>query len=106
ERRFWPEVETGANRIVQEALTNNARHAGVGSVTVRIWTDADMLDLKVEDPGRGFDTEVVLKTPRCSGLVGMQERIMLLEGRMTIESSPGAGTTITAELPLEKTNAT
>ena len=106
ERRFSPEVETGAYRIVQEALTNTARHAGVGGVTVRIWTDADMLNLKVEDGGRGFDTEVVLKTPRSSGLVGMQERIMLLEGRMTIESSPGAGTTITAELPLEKTNAT
>jgi PAS domain S-box-containing protein len=101
ERRFAPEVETGAYRIVQEALTNAARHAGVAGVTVRVWTDADRLNLQIEDQGRGFDPEVALKAPRSSGLIGMQERITLLGGRMSIESSPGAGTTITAELPLD-----
>jgi signal transduction histidine kinase len=101
ERRFAPEVETGAYRIVQEALTNAARHAGVAGVTVRVWTDADRLNLQIEDQGRGFDPEVALKAPRSSGLIGMQERISLLGGRMSIESSPGAGTTITAELPLD-----
>jgi PAS domain S-box-containing protein len=106
ERRFAPEVETGAYRIVQEALTNAARHAGVAGVTVRVWTDADRLNLQIEDQGRGFDPEVALKAPRSSGLFGMQERITLLGGRMSIESSPGAGTTITAELPLEKISAT
>jgi signal transduction histidine kinase len=106
DRRFSSEVETGAYRVVQEALTNAARHAGVGGVTVWVWIDMGMLNLQVEDRGRGFDPQVVLKTQRSSGLVGMHERIMLLEGRMTIESSPGAGTTITAALPLEETTAT
>ncbi|MGA3242128.1 MAG: MEDS domain-containing protein [Bryobacteraceae bacterium] len=101
ETRFESEVETGAYRIVQEALTNAARHAGVASVTVRVWTDADSLNLQVEDRGRGFDPEVALKAPRSSGLIGMRERITLLGGHMSIESSAGAGTTITAELPLD-----
>jgi len=106
ERRFSSKVETGAYRVVQEALTNAARHAGVAGITVRVWTDADMLHLQIEDRGCGFDPEVVLKTPHPSGLIGMRERIMLLGGRMTIKSSPGSGTTITAELPLDKTAAT
>jgi signal transduction histidine kinase len=106
ERRFSSALETGAYRVVQEALTNAARHAGASSVTVRVWTDADMLNLQIEDRGCGFDPEAVLKASRSSGLIGMQERVMLLGGRMTIESSPGSGTTITAELPLDKTTAT
>jgi signal transduction histidine kinase len=106
EGRFASEVETGAYRVVQEALTNAARHAGVAGVTVRVWTDGKVLNLQIEDRGRGFDAEVALKAPRCSGLIGMQERIMLLGGRMTIESSSGYGTTITAGLPLDRTTAT
>jgi PAS domain S-box-containing protein len=106
ERRFASQVETGAYRVVQEALTNAARHAGVAVVTVRFWSDVDNLNLQVEDRGGGFDPEVVLKPPRSSGLIGMQERVLLLGGRITIESSPGAGTTITAELPLDKITAT
>jgi signal transduction histidine kinase len=98
--RFAPEVETTAYRIVQEALTNVARHAGVAGVTVRAWTTKDMLSVQIEDRGHGFDLEAVLATPRSSGLVGMQERATLQGGRLTIESRPGAGTQITAELPL------
>jgi signal transduction histidine kinase len=105
ERRFPPHVETGAYRVVQEALTNAARHAGVAGVTVRVWTEAEKLNLQVEDRGCGFDPEAVLKARRCGGVVGMQERIVLLGGRMTIDSSPGSGTTITAELPLAETTA-
>jgi PAS domain S-box-containing protein len=101
--RFASQVETGAYRIVQEALTNAARHAGVAAVTVRVWTDADKLNLQIEDRGCGFDPEVVLQAPRSTGLIGMQERAMLLGGHVIIESSPGDGTTITAELPLGKT---
>jgi signal transduction histidine kinase len=64
ERRFPPEVESTAYRIVQEALTNVARHAGVAGVTVRIWATVDMLSVQIEDRGRGFDPEVVLATSR------------------------------------------
>jgi signal transduction histidine kinase len=105
EKSFASQVETGAYRVVQEALTNAARHAGVAGVTVRLWTDADMLNVQIEDRGCGFDPEVALK-PRSSGLLGMRERIILLGGRMNIESSPGSGTTITVELPIEESSAT
>jgi signal transduction histidine kinase len=106
EGRFAPEVETGAYRIVQEALTNAARHACVTSVNVRVWADAEKLNLQIEDRGRGFDPDTVLKAPRSSGLIGMQERSRLLRGRLTIEPAPGSGTTISAELPLGNTTAT
>jgi len=100
EQRFAPDVETNAYRIVQEALTNVARHAGVGTVTVRVWATADMLSLQIEDRGRGFDPELALATPGASGLAGMHERVRLLNGHLTIESRPSAGTQLTAELPL------
>jgi PAS domain S-box-containing protein len=103
EGRFAPAVETGAYRVVQEALTNAARHAGVAAVTVRVWTEGKMLNLRIDDRGGGFDPEAALKAPRSSGLIGMQERIKLLGGRMAIESSLGSGTTITAELPVDGT---
>ena len=98
--RFDPEIETTAYRIVQEALTNVARHADVRRVSVRLWAAADTLSIHIEDHGRGFDQEAVLATPQSGGIPGMQERVTLLGGRLTIESHPGAGTQITAELPL------
>lgn len=100
ERRFASELETAAYRIVQEALTNVARHAGVAGVIVRAWTDHDMLTLRIEDRGHGFDPESVWKNARSSGLSGVRERAILLGGRLMIDSEPGSGTTITAELPL------
>jgi signal transduction histidine kinase len=102
EKRFAPEVETTAYRIVQEALTNVARHAGVAGVTVRMWATQDLLSVQIEDRGRGFDPETVLATSRSTGLTGMRERVMLLNGQLTIDSRPGGGTQITAELPLER----
>lgn len=106
ERRFACEVETGAYRVVQEALTNAARHANVAGVAVRVRTDGNIVRLRIEDRGRGFDPQVVVKAPRSSGLIGMRERVRLLGGRMTIESSPVIGTKIIAELPLDVTTAT
>ena len=104
-RRFQPEVETAAYRIVQEALTNVARHARVAEATVRIWATSDgirspRLSVQIEDRGRGFDAETVLRAPKSGGLVGMQERLMLLGGHLTVESRPGGGTQIIAEIPL------
>ena len=54
-RRFEPQLETAAYRIVQEALNNCARHAHVEHVLVRLWIDEDRLELQVADQGRGFD---------------------------------------------------
>jgi PAS domain S-box-containing protein len=99
-RRFPPEVETAAYRIVQEALTNVARHAGVGEVTVRVWASQDRVSVQAEDQGAGFDPEVALAATKTAGLTGMRERAVLLGGQLTIESAPGAGTHLTAELPL------
>ena len=104
ETRLQPEVETTAYRIVQEALTNVARHAGVTSATVRVWATPDMLNLQIEDQGRGFDPYIALATPLSSGLAGMYERVKLLDGHLTIESRPQAGTQITAALPLRSSS--
>ena len=98
--RFATELETAAYRIIQEALTNVARHAGVADAVVRVWLDGNVLNLRVEDRGSGFDPEAALKAARTRGLAGMQERAMLLGGGMTVESAPGRGTTVSVELPL------
>jgi signal transduction histidine kinase len=104
-QRFACELETGAYRIVQEALTNVARHARVAGVAVRLWIDGNMISLQIEDRGCGFDLDAALKAPQSSGLFGLQERVQLLGGKMTIESTLGSGTTIAAELPINKTTA-
>ena len=96
------EVQTAAYRIVQEALTNVARHAGVGGATVRLWAAAGLLSIQIQDRGRGFDPEAGLASPRSGGLAGMLERARLLGGQLTVESRPGSGTQITAELPLKR----
>jgi PAS domain S-box-containing protein len=98
-RRFGPEIETAAYRIVQEALTNVARHASVDEVAVRLWAESNALCVQIQDHGTGFQIEQALNKD-SSGLVGMRERATLIEGTLTIESTPGSGTRLTAELPL------
>ncbi len=100
DRRFSHEIETTSYRIVQEALTNAARYAGVQEVTVRLWSGRDFVGVQVIDRGNGFDPEAALFSANTGGLAGMQERAELLGGRLTIESSIGQGTSLTAELPL------
>ncbi len=102
ERRFATEVETAAYRIVQESLTNVARHAGVDSVEVELVTERNRLNIRIEDNGTGFDPNLRLKNGNSSGLAGMQERVTLLGGQLRIESAPGQGTRIVATLPLLK----
>jgi len=103
-RRFAPELETAVYRIIQEGLTNVARYAQVAEAAVHIWTDDGSLGLQVEDEGTGFDVRATLAAHRSSGLSGLQEQAELLGGQLTIESSPGAGTVIMAELPLPHSN--
>jgi PAS domain S-box-containing protein len=97
-RRFPVRVESSAYRIVQEALTNVARHADTSRAIVRLWADAESLGVQVEDQGAGFDP--ARPGPKSSGLAGIQERAALLGGRVEVEAAPGAGTRLTAELPL------
>ncbi|MBM4463047.1 MAG: PAS domain S-box protein [Chloroflexi bacterium] len=98
-RRLTPEVSTGTYRIVQEALTNVARHASVDEVAVHVVANEKTLTALIEDRGIGFDP-AALNMGRCSGINGMRERAVLLGGRLTIKSVPGTGTRLTAELPL------
>jgi PAS domain S-box-containing protein len=100
-QRFSPEVETGAYRLVQEALTNVARHANVDSATVRVWADQHVLSIKVEDCGQGFDLEL-LSARETSGLAGMRERTTLLGGQLRIDSRIGGGTRLLAELSIDE----
>jgi signal transduction histidine kinase len=85
-------------RILQEALTNVARHAAAKRVAVDITRDDSALGLLVEDNGVGFD---VKRIPEISlGLRGMRERAMLLGGSIQIESAQGKGTTVRARIPI------
>lgn len=98
EKRFSPAVETAAYRIVQEALTNVARHARVNEATVQLWTVAgNKLFIEVEDRGAGFEQSTE-GSSETSGLAGMRERATLLSGQLSIETQVGQGTRLTAEL--------
>jgi GAF domain-containing protein len=99
DRRFAAETETAVYRIVQEALTNVARHGRVEDVTVRLWATDDVLGVQVEDHGAGFDPETV-SAGRSGGLAGLRERAALLNGHLTVETRPGRGVRLTAEVPL------
>ena len=96
--RFAHEVETAAFRVVQEALTNVARHARVNEVQVRLEARPDVLELRVEDRGVGFEPATA-RPGGSGGLAGMQERARLLGGQVFVDSAPGRGTRIVALLP-------
>lgn len=100
DRRFNRNSETAAYRIVQEALTNVARYGNVKAARVRVRVVRDKLHLSIVDQGKGFEPEEVLAAGRSNGLAGMRERALLLGGTFGIQSSPGAGTRLMAELPL------
>ena len=106
DRRFEAAVETAAYRIVQEALTNVARHAQVKDAIVLAWTDAATLSLQIEDRGVGFDQESLQAARASNGLVGMRERTATLGGKFRLESSSEDGTVIFAVMPLVTENTT
>ena len=96
-------VKTAAYRIVQEALTNVARYAGVDKAKVRAWIETGgrrkTLHLLIEDRGIGFNPAMLI-AGKSNGFRGMRERVASLGGSLTIESTPGSGTSILAELPV------
>ena len=95
--RLPTEVETALYRIVQEALTNVVKHAQATAVSIVLARKDGVVTAVIEDDGRGFSPGGTLDG---LGLLGMGERLALLGGKLKIESSHGAGTTIVAELPL------
>jgi signal transduction histidine kinase len=90
------EHKTCIYRLVQEAINNAARHAHARAIEVTVKRESDRVVLQVQDDGAGFETRFV----RGLGLLGMEERVRRLGGRMRIDSQPGRGTRIEAELPL------
>ena len=96
--RLPAEVETTLYRIVQEALTNIVKHARARSVSILVVRRGGSVTAVVEDDGTGFDPDRVAADGL--GLLGMRERVALIDGRLTVESSAGTGTTLAAEVPL------
>lgn len=99
-QRFDPEIETAAYRTVQESLTNVARHAKVREVRVLLWSGSGLLHVQVADQGEGFDPRAGLSRNGSCGLVGMQERVRLLNGTWSLTSRPGTGTRVIVEFPI------
>jgi signal transduction histidine kinase len=101
--RLAMETETACFRIVQEALTNAARHARAKNIAVHLRINNEHLELSVRDDGCGFDEETVRRRPadRSSlGLISMKERAALAGGTFEIESVSGGGTRVLAVFPL------
>ena len=97
QQRLPPEVESTSFRIIQEALTNVNRYAGVRNATVNVINDGRHIIIEVEDKGFDLDDKI---TGRTLGLTSMRERAKLLGGRFDIETKPGKGTKITVEIPI------
>jgi signal transduction histidine kinase len=102
-RRLPREVETTLYRIIQESLTNVARHSMASKTSIILKQSENSIIAIVEDNGIGFDTKQALEKPHRLGLYGMQERAALVGGKLTVESTIGMGTTIYIEVPLEPT---
>ena len=100
--RLTPDVEVCAYRVIQEAVTNVGRHAAASSCRVRLARRANALRVTIDDDGRGFDAGSPAgdRAPRGLGLVSVRERVTGLGGTLTVESHPGHGTHLVAEIPL------
>jgi two-component system, NarL family, sensor histidine kinase UhpB len=100
-RRFGTDLETTAFRIAQHALTNVLRHSGVDRATVQVEIVSlgkkQFVRVSVEDAGKGFATTAV---GAASGLTGMRDRASVVNGTLTVDSAPGRGTRIRADLPI------
>jgi signal transduction histidine kinase len=98
--RLPPEVETNLYRITQEALNNVQKHAEACKVCVLLECRDGQVMLIVEDDGRGFDPDGEVGGGGSMGLINMRERTALINGRLEIESAPGAGATLFARVQL------
>jgi signal transduction histidine kinase len=97
--RLRPGVDDEVFRIAQEALHNALRHARADRIEVRLREDGEALALSISDDGLGFDPGAVSLRARRLGLTSMEERARELGGRLSISSSPGAGTSVRLEVP-------
>jgi signal transduction histidine kinase len=115
--RLAPDIETALFRVVQEAINNIARHAAARNVNIRLELDENTAIVSVRDDGIGFDLSelgveslreaesndpLLSSNTRGLGIIGMQERIELLGGELTITTAPGSGTHIQICVPLQE----
>jgi signal transduction histidine kinase len=100
--RLAADIETACFRVVQEALTNISRHSQASTVDISLRREYDQLLLSVTDDGVGFDTEAMRERALAGeslGVLGMQERATLVGGSLTLESTPGKGSTVVLTCP-------
>ena len=97
------EVALCLYRVAQEALRNVAKHASVKEMSLGISTEARELVMLINDQGAGFDMEATRSEPSV-GLSSMEERIRLVQGKLSIRSAPGQGTTVEVRVPMTKGN--
>jgi signal transduction histidine kinase len=93
--------KTSLYRIVQEALTNCARHSEARSVNIKLGSEEERYVVRIEDDGKGF---TVSRTARGLGLIGIEERVAGMGGALEFKSAPGAGTRILVSIPLRIAN--
>ncbi|MGG4264136.1 sensor histidine kinase [Peribacillus simplex] len=96
-KRLPSDMEVALFRLVQEAVQNSLKHAEPKQVQVKLSISKEMVTVVVKDDGKGFDSSIPKEG--SFGLVGMRERVELLEGEMTIDSQPGAGTLVFIQIP-------
>jgi signal transduction histidine kinase len=103
-RRLPPQLETTLFRVVQEAVYNIAKHSQAKNTDISMHFIKSLIRVRVKDDGRGFDVEEAISSkdrPRGLGLLGMKERVELVNGTLSIQSRPGdSGTEINIEIPL------
>jgi signal transduction histidine kinase len=105
EKRLSPQLETTIFRVIQEAVNNVARHAGARRVSLSVHFKKEVIRVKIKDDGKGFDVEEAINSkerPRGLGLLGMMERIELMNGSLNIRSAQGAGTEVDIEIPTNR----
>ncbi|MDO8491936.1 MAG: sensor histidine kinase, partial [Dehalococcoidia bacterium] len=103
ERRLPSEVEIALFRVVQEAVSNIARHGNAKNAALSLHFQNKAVQVRIQDDGKGFDVQDALSSkdrPRGLGLLGMKERIELVNGTLSIRSHIGSGTTISLQIPL------
>lgn len=97
--RFDPAVETVIYRAAQEALTNVVKHARATRVDIRLWTANGMLRCAVRDDGVGFETDPFGSTSPGLGLIGIKERVRVLDGSVSVTPASGGGTELSVSIP-------
>lgn len=102
-KRLTPKMETILFRVIQEAVSNIARHAHAKNTDLTLRFKKDTIIVHIRDDGEGFDVEEAISSrdrPRGLGLLGMKERVELVHGVLNIRSRPGSGTEVEIEIPL------